>query len=50
MEHNTEETTVLIVGAGPTGLSLAAILGLAGIEVSIPEAETVLRIRILTSP
>lgn len=29
-----EETTVLIVGAGPTGLALAVTLGLAGIQVS----------------
>ena len=35
-----EETSVLIVGAGPTGLALAVTLGLAGIQVSAPCSDT----------
>src|SRR5689334_17670364 len=37
MEALTESTQVLVVGAGPTGLSLAAALAVRGVDVAVVE-------------
>jgi predicted flavoprotein YhiN len=47
--EDIEETTVLIIGAGPSGLALAALLGRMGVQVRYTPTPSLPPVRVLTT-